>query len=108
MSQQSDIADAIHQRLAHGAVSVAALVREVRERWGPEHSFGSVHLFVEELLYCLLREFDVDVACANAGGLVSWKLPADEAWEKISERLRMQHEFLDDDEWCYMRKKQLG
>ncbi|WP_395750564.1 hypothetical protein [Prosthecobacter sp.] len=108
MSQQSDIADAIHQRLAHGAVSVAALVREVRERWGPEHSFGSVHLFVEEVLYCLLRESDVDVACATAGDLVSWNLPADEAWEKISEHLRKMHEFLEDDDWCCLRKKHLS
>ncbi|WP_395737403.1 hypothetical protein [Prosthecobacter sp.] len=108
MSLQSEMAEAVHQRLAHGAVSVAALVREVRERWGPEHSVGSVHLFVEEMLYCLLREADVDVACAAAGGLVPWKLPADEAWEKISERLRRLHEFLEDDEWCCLRKKLLG
>jgi hypothetical protein len=54
MSQQSNYAAEIADRLDDGPVPVADLVTEVRSLWGDDPSTGAVHRFICEAVYCLL------------------------------------------------------
>ena len=55
MSQQSDFADAIYQRLNNGPIPLADLIRTISFRWGPEHGASEINLFVLEAVTCLLQ-----------------------------------------------------
>ena len=108
MSQQSDMADAIHARLASGPISAASLVRELRHRWGPDHGINYVHLFIVEVICCLLRKDDVEVGELTPAGPVSWGLPPEDSYEKIESQLLAMPTWLEDDTWCLFWKKPLS
>ena len=105
MSQQSDMADAIYARLASGPVSAASLVRELRHLWGTDHGIYSVHLFVVEVICCLLRKEDVEVGDLTSAGPMSWGLPPEDSYEKIEAQLLAMPTWLEDDTWCLFWKK---
>src|SRR6184192_2136540 len=61
MSQQSDMAERVYDRLTQPDVSAAELVEELRANWGPEHGAREVHGFVDEVAACILYHHDVEV-----------------------------------------------
>jgi hypothetical protein len=87
MSQQSDLADLVYQRIKLAPVSVASLVDEIRTRWGEGHSIGSVHHFVIEAVYGLLSHQDVDVGDIRGGHFVSWAIESLDAYDRIESTL---------------------
>ena len=105
MSQQSDMADAVYRRLSLKPVAAAHLVRELRSRWGVEHSVGSVHGFVRETATCLLHRDDVEVGDVTAGRFVPWQLAPWDADERIDAELMAMDLFLDDDNKYVFRKR---
>ena len=96
MSQQSEMADSVYRRLGCGPVPAALLVRELRDRWGEDHSFMSVHALVREVATCLLRHDDVKVGDLRSGVFVAWTLDPDEADTRFSDELLCLHGFLED------------
>src|SRR5580698_1392973 len=98
MSQQSELADLIYQRVRLGSVSIASLVDETRARWGDGHSIESVHHFVIEAIYCLLVHQDVDVGDITDGQFVSWRTGPLVTYERIESTLtRLGTAFADHD-----------
>ena len=97
MSRQSDMADSVHRRLARSPVPLAHLVRELRERWGSEHSVGAVDGFIEEVAACLLHDGDVEVGDVVDGHFKSWRLESWDAHARIDEELLSGPELFDDE-----------
>ena len=97
MSHQSQMADCIYGRLSTKPVSVACLVRELRDSWGPEHGVREVHRFVCEALACLLDYDDVEVGDIDADRFVAWTLERWDAFDKIEEDLMSLESFFDND-----------
>jgi hypothetical protein len=108
MSQQSDMADVVYHRLSSEPVAAAHLVRELRSRWGPEHSVGSVHNFVREAAACLLLHEDVEVGDVVTGRFVPWELASSDSDDKISEDLMAMDLFLDDESKYVFRKRSVA
>jgi hypothetical protein len=103
MSQQSDMADKVYHRLAQADVCAAELVRELRSTWGPGHSVGEVHRFVEEVAACLLRD-DVEVGDLIDGRFVPIRF---ELWDphfKLQQELMEMDTFFDDPERYVFRR----
>ena len=105
MSQQSEMADVVYYRLSSEPVSAAHLVRELRSRWGGEHSVCSVHGFVREVATCLLHHDDVEVGDVTAGRYVPWQLASWDADERIDAELMAMDLFLDDESKYVFRKR---
>lgn len=105
MSQQSDMADAVYERLRDGPVSAAALVRDLHRRWGADHGASSVHGFIREVATCLLHYEDVEVGHIENGKFVAWKLEPWDADEKIDAELMAMDRFLDDETLYVFQKK---
>ena len=105
MSQQSDMADSVYERLSSQPVAAAQLVRELRSRWGVEHGVGSVHGFVREVATCLLHYEDVEVGDVQAGTFIPWPLPQWDADDKIDAELMAMDSFLDDEARYVFRKR---
>ena len=105
MSQQSDMADDVYNRLSTAPVSAAFLVRDLRQRWSSEHDAGSIHSFVREVATCLLHRDDVEVGDIADGRFVPWKLEPWDASNKIDAELMAMRSFLDDDEKYVFRKR---
>ena len=105
MSQQSDMADTVHDRLSTGPVPAADLVRELRTRWGAEHGVGSVHGFVREVATCLLRHDDVEIGDMRGGRFISWELEPWDAEDKIDQGLMGMDTFLEDESRYVFRRK---
>ena len=97
MSQQTDMADRVYDRLAQSDVSAAELVQELRGRWGPEHGAREVHRFIEEVANCLLRK-DVEVGDIRDGRFSAWTLEPWDAHRKLAQELLAIDTFLDDKE----------
>jgi hypothetical protein len=103
MSQQSDMADEVYHRLAQSEVSAAELVQELRRTWGPGHSVGQVHRFVEEVAACLLRD-DVELGDRIEGRFVPCRF---EPWDphfKLQQELMAMDTFFDDQERYVFRR----
>ena len=105
MSQQSDMADLVYDRLGSQPVAAAHLVRELRSRWGVEHGVKSVHGFVREVVTCLLLREDVEVGDITGGRFVPWPLPSCDTDDKIDADLMAMDSFLDDEEKYVFRKR---
>jgi hypothetical protein len=105
MSQQSDMADIVYDRLARSDVSAAELVQELRGRWGPEHGAPEVHRFVEEVAACLLRD-DVAVGDIRDGRFSAWTLEPWDAHAKLAQELLAMDTFLDDRERYVFHRRQ--
>jgi hypothetical protein len=105
MSQQSDMADDVYDRLSTAPVSAASLVRELRRRWGVEHGVAEVHCFVREVIGCLLRHEDVEAGEMTAGRFVSWKLEPCDADDKFDAELMAMDVFLDDENKYVFQKR---
>ena len=104
MSSQSEFADQIERRLEHGPVAVSDLVSEIRARWGPSQTTGSVHMFVCEAIYCLPWE-DLRLRLA-IGGSDNAALPAEpeEAYFILAEELEnMETDFADASRFVLVR-----
>jgi hypothetical protein len=108
MSQQSNMADAVYERLSVESVAAAHIVRELRSRWGIEHGVGSVHVFVREVVTCLLHHDDVEVGDVKSGRFVAWQLPPWDADYRIDSELMAMDTFLDDETRYVFRKTQMG
>ena len=104
MSQQSDMADSIHHRLAQSPIPLAHVVRELRERWGAGHTVGAVHGFVEEVAACLLHYGDVEIGDIVDGQFTPWGLEPWDAHARLDEDLLAGHEFSDDDQRGVFRR----
>jgi hypothetical protein len=105
ISQQSEMADRVYQRLAQAPVSAAELVQELHAKWGPEHGVGEVHGFVEEVACCLLHHEDVDVGDMHDGQFVSWGLEPWYARDRIERELLAMNTFLDDTQRFVFQRK---
>jgi len=105
MSQQSDMSDVVYSRLRGGPVSVATLVRELRDRWGPAHGVGEVHFFLAEVGTCLLHYDDVDLGDVKEGRFVAWPLEPWDANDRLEEELCALDTFLEDENRFVFRKK---
>lgn len=105
MSQQSDMADLIYRRLSRGVVPSAEIVRELRERWGPEFGVSAVHGCVREVATCLLHRDDVEVGDIEEGRFVSWGIEPWEANTRIDEEMMSMPTFLEVDSGYVFRKK---
>lgn len=105
MSQQSDTADAVCERLSSAPFPLAYLVRELRSKWGAEHGVPSVHGFVREVATCLLHHADVEVGDLQAGRFVPWQPEPWVADERIDRELMGMTAFLDDEARYIFRKK---
>jgi hypothetical protein len=105
MSQQSDMADIVYERLSAGPVAAAQIVRELRSRWGVEHGVGEVHRFVTEVVTCLFCHEDVEVGNLNAGTFVAWQLPSWDADDKFNSEMMAMDMYLDDETMYVFRKK---
>lgn len=106
MSQQSDMSDAVYTRLSSGPVSAASLVREIRDRWGPEHGVSAVHGFLAEVGTCLLHRDDIELGDAQEGRFVPWKLDPWDADHRLGEELMALEIFLEDETRYVFRKKE--
>ena len=87
MSQQSDMADTVYERLARSDVAAADLVQELRARWGPEHNAPEVHRFVEEVAACILHHDDVEIGDMHDERFSAWRLEPWEAHDKFAREL---------------------
>jgi hypothetical protein len=105
MSQQSDTADAVCERLNSAPFPLAYLVRELRSTWGEDHTVPSVHGFVREVATCLLHNGDFEVGDLQAGRFVPWQLDPWAADERIDRELMGMTAFLDDEARYIFRKK---
>jgi hypothetical protein len=97
MSQQSDMADAIHQRLNAGPVSVASLVRELRERWGPEHGVSAVHGFIAEVSRCTIGRDGVQLGALVDGRFVPWQGELCDVDDRFEEEMKSADIFIEDE-----------
>jgi hypothetical protein len=106
MSQQSDMAEEVYQRLSGGGtVSSACLIRELRARWGNDHGVSSVHSFVREVATCLLHFEDVDIGHVEDGKFVAWTLDPWDADEKFDSALMAMDHFLENEtRYVFQRK----
>ncbi len=104
MSDQSDMADSVYDRLSSQPVPAAHLVRELRRLWGSDFGVRSVHGFVREVATCLLHHNDVEVGDMTAGRFVPWRLPPWDADERIDAELMAMNSFLDDEDKYVFRK----
>jgi len=105
MSQQSDMADDVRERLRSAPFPLACLVRELRAKWGAEHGVLSVHGFVREVANCLLDHADVEVGDLQEGRFVPWHLEPWDADERIDRELMAMTTFLDDEARYMFRQK---
>lgn len=106
MSRQSDMSDEVYARLGRGPVSVATLVRELRDRWGPGHGISEVHFFVAEVGTGLLHFDDVELGSVKEGRFVAWPLDPWDADERLEEELMALDAFLEDEDRYLFRKKE--
>jgi hypothetical protein len=97
MSQQSDMADAIHPRLSAGAVSVASLVRELRKRWGPEHGVSAVHGFLAEVARCTIGRDGVQLGALVDGRFVPWQGELCDVDVRFEEEMNAADTFIEDE-----------
>jgi hypothetical protein len=97
MSQQSSMADEVHQRVRAGPVPAATLVAEIHGRWGDGHGVGQVHTFVEGVVASLLRDDDVDVGDRVEGQWVSWQLGRAEALKEVAYQFARTRSYFDDE-----------
>lgn len=104
MSQQSDMADSVYTRLNEGPVPTSHLVRELRDRWGPDHGVSAVHGLLREVATCLLWRNDVELGEIKEGRYVSWALEPEDANTKIDEELTSMDAFLADENRYVFRK----
>src|SRR5947209_6678965 len=105
MSQQSDAADVIYERLNNAPFPPAHLVRELHAKWGGEHGVPSVHGFVREVATCLLYRGDVEVGDLEAGSFAPWQIDPEDADERIDSELMAMTTFLDDEARYVFRKR---
>jgi hypothetical protein len=105
MSEQSDMADEVYNRLAHSDVSTAELVQELRRKWGREHGVGEVHRFIEEVAACLLRD-DVELGDVIDSRFAPWRLEPWDAHFKLQQELLAMDCFLDDPDHYVFRRTQ--
>ena len=105
MSQQSEMADRIYERLYEGPVAVAQLVGELRERWGVEHGVAYVHGFIREVATCLLWTDEVEVGDIVGGRFIPWNIQGEDANSRIDEELMSMNAFLEDEGRYVFRKK---
>ena len=106
MSEQSDTADLVCERLRSAPFPLACLVRELRAKWGDEHGVLAVHGFVREVATCLLHRDDVEVGDLHKGRFVPWQTEPWHADEKIDTELMAMTAFLDDEARYVFRKKE--
>jgi hypothetical protein len=97
MSQQSDMADAIHQRLSAGPVSVASLVRELRALWGPEHGVSAVHGFITEVSRCTIGRDGVQLGSLVEGRFVPWPGELCDVDDRFEEEMKSADAFIEDE-----------
>ena len=105
MSDQSDLAEIVHDRLTAGPVPIAELVRELRIRWGTDHRVPAVHGFLCEVATCLLRRGDIEVGDVTDGRFVSWSIDPWDADARIYAELMAMETFLQDDCRYVFRRK---
>lgn len=105
MSQQSETANVVFERLESAPFPLACLVRELRAKWGVAHEIPSVHRFVCEVATCLLRRDDVEVGDLEEGKFVPWRIEPYDAEGKIDDELMAMTAFLDDEARYVFRKK---
>jgi hypothetical protein len=106
MSQQSDTADLVCERLRSAPFPLAWLVRELRAKWGDEHRVLAVHGLVREVATCLLHREDVEVGDLHEGRFVPWQTEAWHADERIDTELMAMTAFLDDEARYVFQKKE--
>ena len=106
MSQQSDVADAIYHRLSAGPVSVASLVRELRERWGPEHRVSEVHGFLAEVSRCTIGRDGVQLGAVVDGRFVPWQGELCDIDDRFEEEMEAADAFIEDENrYVFVRKE---
>src|SRR5882762_10030431 len=98
MSEQSEMAERVYDRLAQSDVSAAELVQELCARWGPEPCVPEVHRFVEKVAACLLHHDDVEVGNVRNECFTGWTLEPWHAHDKLAQELLAMDALLDDKE----------
>jgi hypothetical protein len=106
MSQQSDMADAIHQRLSAGPVSVASLVRELRKRWGPAHGVSAVHGFIAEVSRCTIGRDGVQLGTLVDGRFVPWQGELCDIDDRFEEEMKSADTFIEDEDRYVFAKEE--
>lgn len=91
------MADAIHQRLSAGPVSVASLVRELRARWGPEHGVSAVHGFIAEVSRCTIGRDGVQIGALVDGRFVPWQGEPCDVDDRFEEEMKSADVFIEDE-----------
>lgn len=77
------MAEVVYRLLDERQVSAAELVRELRQRWGPDHKAVALHFFICEAACCLLAQADVEVGHIEVGRFVPWHMDPLDACEKL-------------------------
>lgn len=105
MSQQSDTADDVWERLRFAPFPRACLVGELHVKWGAAHALPSVHGFVREVASCSLQRHDVEVGEVEAGRFIAWRIDPWDACERIERESMAMSAFLDDETRYVFRRK---
>lgn len=106
MSQQSDMADEVYRRLSAGPVSVASLVRELRELWGTEFGPSAVHGFIAEVSRCTIGRDDVQLGSVSDGRFTPWSGELCDIDDRFEEEMMSLDAFLEDEHrYVFARKK---
>jgi hypothetical protein len=105
MSQQSDMADEVYRRLSAGPVSVASLVRELRERWGTEFGPSAVHGFIAEVSRCTIDREGVQLGSISAGHFKPWPGELCDIDDRFEEEMMSLDAFLEDEHRYVFAKK---
>jgi hypothetical protein len=92
------MAEIICGRLREARFFAAILVRELRQRWGPNHDVLEVHHFVREVVCCLLWHDDIEVGELRHGIFVPWNLDSEESYDRFDQEVMAMDTFLDEDD----------
>jgi len=103
MSQQSEFAEVLWVRLRSGPVAVSSIVDEIRQLWGPDHGVKAVHLFIGEVIRCLISHPNVEVGVVRNGLFIAIS-DDDEDLDMIVEKMLLgSQEFVTDSSFLELR-----
>ncbi|PYK08036.1 MAG: hypothetical protein DME65_14980 [Verrucomicrobia bacterium] len=97
MSQQSDMAEKVYDRLTRSDVSSAELVEELRANWAPEHGAMGSALVLSVRLQLVVGD-------SRDSHFTGWGLKPWEAHAKVEQELLSMDTFLYDKEHCVFHR----
>ncbi len=93
-------------QLRYGRFAAAQLVRDLRDRSGPDHAVAEIHSFVREVAYCLLSSDDIELGEFLEGAFMLWKLGSLDAYDKFNQEIMAMETFLEDNDRYVFQRRQ--